>query len=164
MSTASFRRAVPALRLDDARLLFAGLAAMLLSLGLPWRNSGLDSGFGWAWNPGYCSISWDGYSYCTTWDLVPDVQYSATGPVPGFQLPVRILVIGAVLILLTAWRRRSPVLVRVGLLVAAFAPLLGGVTVTSGRMLFLLAGVAVGIALHRSGLLRVALTRGPVRT
>ncbi|WP_188943757.1 hypothetical protein [Nakamurella endophytica] len=134
---------------------------MLASLGLPWQRGGIKPGFDWAWNPGYCTVTWDGYSRCTTWDLVPDVAYKAVGPIPGTQLPVRVLVVATVVLLWAGWRRAARAAAGAGLALGVGAVLIGGASVTSGRLLFVVALALLATTLHAGGLVGRRRSPGP---
>lgn len=142
------------LRTAPPRLLLLAGAVTVLGLALPWRNSHLDTGLTTAYLPGYCHISYDGYSYCETGSIGWGTYSAIKGPVPGFAGSIRVVAVLAALLLWWAWRHRSPIAARCGLAVAAFGVVVGGFTMTAGRLVFVGALLLAALALDQRGLLR----------
>jgi hypothetical protein len=111
-------------------------AGMVLSLGLPWRNAGLTSGFASTWVPGSCTVTWDGYSYCDGAGVATAVANTVTGPVAGFALPARVLVVLTAVLFLVAVRRRTRSAAGLAIVCALTAVGVNGVLPTAGLLAF----------------------------
>lgn len=139
------------------RLLLSGLLA-LISLGLPWRRSGLDPTFRTSWLSGYCGAP--GEYVCDPGTIVFHNGFTVTAAVPGYASPVRVALLVAVVVLIVGLRRRSAALLRAGLAVAATGLLLGGTSVGAGQLTYLGALVVLVLALRRGGRLRFPIAAG----
>ncbi len=129
--------------------LLAALAALLGSVALPWLNAHVESGFTSAYLPGYCYLSYDGYSYCDSGSIAFGSTTTVEGPVPGTQLPIRVIAA------LVAWSaiacyctaRRELLLSTAAL--GVFGLFAGSAVLTSGRVVWIAALAAVLVLLHR---------------
>lgn len=137
-------------------LLLSGLLA-LVSLGLPWRPSGLDPTFRTSWLSGSCGP--DAF-VCDPGTILFHNGFAVTGAVPGYASPMRVALLIAVVALIAGFRRRSAALLNAGLAVAAAGLVLGGTTVGSGQLTYLAALFVLVVALHRAGRLRLTAAPG----
>lgn len=133
-------------------ILLSGLLA-LVSLGLPWRPSGLDPTFRTSWLPGFCGAP--GEYVCDPGTIVFHNGFTVTGAVPGYAAPVRVALLVAVVVLIAGARRSSAGLIRLGLAVAGAGLVLGGSSIGSGQLVYLAALVVLVVGLRRGGRLRV---------
>lgn len=135
--------------------LLACLAAAV-SLGMGW-DSYIDTYTGTEvyLTPGSNVILADGtYEYTPGMLLVfPTFDYES-GFIPGYASHLRVLLPGAAWMLVIAVRRRSRSLARMGLAVAALAPLLAG-GFTQGAAVFLIGLGCAALALQAHGLIEL---------
>ena len=132
-------------------LVLSGLLA-LVSLGLPWRPSGLDPTFRTSWLPGFCGAP--GEYVCDPGTIVFHNGFTVTGAVPGYASPMRVALLVAVVALIAGIRCSSSRLLMVGVVVAATGLVLGGTSIGAGQLTYLAALVVLVVALRRSGRLR----------
>ena len=138
-------------------LLVSGLLA-LISLGLPWRPSGLDPTFRTSWLSGSCGDP--GSFVCDPGTIVFHNGFAVTGAVPGYASPVRVALVVAVAVLIAGFRRRSAVLVNTAVAVAVAGLVLVGPSVGAGQLAYLGAIGMVLVARRRAGWPRPAAAPG----
>lgn len=138
-------------------LLLSGVLA-LISLGLPWRPSGLDPTFRTSWLSGFCGAP--GEYVCDPGTIVFHNGFTVTGAVPGYASPMRFALLVALVLLIAGFRRRSAALLQAGLAVAATGLVLGGTSVGAGQLTYLGALVVLVLALRRGGRLRFSIAAG----
>lgn len=133
-------------------LIVSGLLA-LVSLGLPWRPSGLDPAFRTTWLPGFCGAP--GEYVCDPGTIVFHNGFTVTGAVLGYASPMRVALLVAVVLLIAGLRRSSSGLLVVGLAAAATGLVLGGTSIGGGQLTYLAALGLLVVALRRDGRLRL---------
>ena len=109
----------------------------------------MEPGFTSVYLPGSCYLRYDGYSYCDGSSLGYGSTLTVGGPVPGTQLPIRVIAALVVLAAVACYRsgRRELLFVTAGL--GLFGLFDGGAIVISGRLLWIVALLAALVVLHR---------------
>lgn len=147
------------------RLAVAGALA-LLGLGLPWTTAYSVAGY---YTPGFCSTTYDADGYGSVSCSPGFVGAGYNNPaLPGFTIDVRVFAALMLLAGLFGIRRRSPVLLGIGLVIGG-AALVRNPGTQAGQLIWVAALVLAAVTLAESGLLgeraqqRITRLRQPLR-
>lgn len=134
-----------------------GVLLVLTSLGLPWSHDTTVHVPGF-FAPSTCIPTWDGTMWCSPGFVSPSLT-TGSPAAAGADSPVRVLLVGALVLVALALRTASRRLVLAAGAVAVVAGVLGATAVLAGP----LAAAAGGVLLVRAGRRPAATARlGPV--
>lgn len=147
------RRRSPAL--GQRALLILAVLAGVVSLGLQWASAVELEYQVPVWYPGFCHVSYDpdgwAYTVCDPYWTGGGYGLAPSDHYVGYQLPVRVLGPVAVLLAVMGARTSRRWLVRVAAVCAIAGLVVGGLRVYPGQVAYVIALIAGGSWLVRSG-------------